>query len=131
MPERLLVTAAVILVGIVLFGLRRQIGERLARFDARTRAQVEQEERDRHDSLAHFRHTLARAEEQVEAVSELVVADSRTGTNVTRFVFEGEQFATRAEAERVRADKVRKIARAFYMELPAALAARRDDGRLR
>ena len=81
--------------------------------------------------LAHFRHTLARAEEQVEDVSEISVADPRTGTPVTRFLFEGEQFAMRSDAERVRAEKVRKLARDFYMELPAALAARRKDGKLR
>jgi len=34
------------------------------------------------------------------------------------------------DAENARADKVRALARKFYMELPAALAARRDDGRL-
>jgi len=41
------------------------------------------------------------------------MGDERTGTPVTRYLFEGEQFATRAEAERVRADKVRSLARTF------------------
>lgn len=81
--------------------------------------------------LAHFRHTIARAEEQIEDVIEITIADTRTGTPVTRFLFESEQFATRSDAERVRAEKVRKLARDFYVELPAALAARREDGKLR
>jgi hypothetical protein len=46
---------------------------------------------------------------------------------VTRFVFEGEQFATRFDAERVRAEKIRAIARGFYVELPRALAQRKQD----
>jgi hypothetical protein len=54
----------------------------------------------------------------------------KTGTAVTRYTFEGERFATRRDAERVREERVRALARKFYMELPAALAARREDGRL-
>ena len=103
----------------------------LRRFDRQNQSRKVAELRDRTDILAHFRHTMARAEEQVEEVSEITVADERTGTPVTRFVFEGEHFATRGDAERVRADKVRKLARDFYMDLPAALAARREDGKLR
>ena len=56
--------------------------------------------------------------------------DERLGTPVTRFVFEGEQFATRFDAERVRAEKIRTIARGFYVELPTALAQRKRDDKL-
>ncbi len=129
--DPLLWTAGFILAALILFRYHRQILAALSRFDARNRARIEGEERDRFDSLAHFRHTLARAEEQVEAIGEITLSDARTGTPVTRFLFEGEKFATRADAERVRADKVRTLARQFYMELPAALAARRPDGKLR
>ena len=131
MTERLLETAAFLLALIFVFGYREQILARLARFDARIRDRIDNEQRDRTDSLAHFRHTLSRAEEQVEKVSELSVPDPRTGTPVTRYVFEGEQFSTRMEAERVRAEKIRGIARAFYTELPVALAERKTDGKLR
>ncbi len=62
----------------------------------------EQEMRDRADSLAHFRHTLKLAEEQVEEVGEIDAIDERLGTPVTRYVFEGELFATRDEAEAAR-----------------------------
>jgi hypothetical protein len=49
---------------------------------------------------------------------------------VTRYVFEGEQFASRFDAERVRAEKIRAIARGFYVELPRALATRKSDDKL-
>ena len=82
------------------------------------------------DGSAHVRHTLKVAEEQVEEIVEIVQSDPRTGTPVTRYAFEGEIFAARAEAEKARAVKIGEIARGFYRELPAALAARRRDGRL-
>jgi hypothetical protein len=129
--ERLILTAGLILAGILIYRFHRPILAALRRFDADNRARKFEELRDRSDSLAHFRHTLQRAEEQVEPVGEIAMSDERTGTPVTRYVFEGEQFATRSEAESVRADKVRSLARTFYMDLPAALAARKGDGRIR
>jgi hypothetical protein len=95
--------------------------------EARIRARHEADIRDRSDQVAHFRHTLARAEEQVEAVMPVTVSDERTGTPVTRFVFDGETFASEADAQRARQDRVRAIARGFYMDLPAALAARKEE----
>jgi hypothetical protein len=129
--ERLILTAGLILAGILIYRFGRPISAALRRFDAENRARRFEELRDRTDQLAHFRHTLRRAEEQVETIGEVAVSDERTGTPVTRYLFEGEQFATRADAERVRADKVRSLARTFYMDLPAALAARKGDGRIR
>lgn len=131
MTEQLLETALFLLAVILIYGFRDKILARLARFDARNRERIVNEQRDRTDSLAHFRHTLGRAEEQVEAVGEITMPDPRTGTPVTRYLFEGEQFATRMEAERVRAEKVRALARSFYVELPTALAERKGDGKLR
>jgi len=128
--QPLIEVVLLIAAGLLLYRFHRQMLAGLKRFDARNRARRVQEIHDRGDALAHFRHTLARAEEQVEPVSEIVVTDERTATDVTRYLFEGEQFQSRADAERVRADKVRALARKFYMELPAALAARRGDGRL-
>ena len=119
----------VILAGILVYRYHRDILAMLKRFDDRNRARIEDEMRDRNDSLAHYRHTLKLAEEQVEPVSEITLSDPRTATPVTRYLFEGEQFATRREAEHAREEKVRAKARAFYMELPAALA-RRGNGKL-
>ena len=102
----------------------------LKRFDDQNRARIESDIRDRSDSLAHFRHTLRIAEEQVEEIGEIEAPDERTGVPVKRYLFEAERFATRREAEHAREEKVRALARKFYMELPAALSARKGDGKL-
>ena len=130
MFENLISATLFILVCILLYRFHPQILAAFQRFDANNRARIQGEIRDRGDSLAHFRHTLKLAEEQVEEVSAVTVPDERTATPVTRYLFEGETFATEREAMRVREDKVRALARAFYVELPAALAARRGDGKL-
>jgi hypothetical protein len=126
----LLTTSAFIAVMLVIYRFRRDIVAAFVRFDQRNVKRIEDEQRDRTDPIAHFRHTLKVAEEQVEEVSEITVPDERLGTPVTRFVFEGEQFATRFDAERVRAEKIRSIARGFYVELPTALAQRKRDDKL-
>ena len=130
MLRDLLTTSAFIAVMLVIYRFRRDIVAAFVRFDQRNVKRIEDEQRDRTDPIAHFRHTLKVAEEQVEEVSEIAVPDERLGTPVTRFVFEGEQFATRFDAERVRAEKIRAIARGFYIELPTALAQRKRDDKL-
>ena len=130
MLRDLLTTSAFIGVMLVIYRFRRDIAAALARFDRRNVQRLEDEQRDRSDPIAHFRHTLKVAEEQVEEVSEITVPDERLGAPVTRFVFEGEQFTSRFDAERVRAEKIRAIARGFYMELPRALAQRKQDDKL-
>ena len=130
MIENLLSAALFILAGIVVYRFHPQILRAFRQFDANSRARIEGEIRDRADSLAHFRHTLKRAEEQVEEVQAVTVSDERTGTPVTRFLFEGETFASERDAVRAREEKVRVIARGFYMDLPAALRARKEDDRL-
>jgi len=126
----LLTTSAFIAVTLVIYRYRHDIMAALVRFDQRNVKRIADEQRDRTDPIAHFRHTLKVAEEQVEEVSEITVRDSRLGTDVVRYVFEGEQFTSRFEAERVRAEKIRTIARGFYVELPRALAQRKSDDKL-
>ncbi|MGC9953729.1 MAG: hypothetical protein ABSD21_05590 [Rhizomicrobium sp.] len=126
----LFTTTAFIIAGLLFYRFWPAIYAAVMRFDAQNRARIESERRDRSDSLAHFRHTLRIAEEQVEEIGEIEVRDERTGGPVKRYLFEGERFAVRREAERVREEKVRTLARRFYMELPAALAARKGDGKL-
>jgi hypothetical protein len=128
--SRLFAVAAALLVAILLVRLWPRIFAALKRFDAENVARIRQEQTDRNDQLAHFRHTLGRSEEQVEEIFEITELDSRTATAVTRYVFEGERFATRWEAEKARAQKIGDIARGFYRELPAALRARKSDERL-
>jgi hypothetical protein len=123
----LYVAAGLILVAILIVRFWPNISAALRRFDADNVARIEQEQTDRSDQLAHFRHTIHRSEEQVEEVFEISELDPRTATAVTRYVFEGERFGTRMEAEKVRAQKIGDIARGFYRELPAALAHRGKD----
>ena len=130
MLRDLLTTSFIIAALLVIFRYRHEIAAALARFDARNVKRIQEEQRDRGDPIAHFRHTLKVAEEQVEDISEITVPDERLGTPVARYVFEGEQFPSRFEAERVRAEKIRAIARGFYVELPRALANRKQDGKL-
>lgn len=126
----LFTTTAFIIAGLLLYRFWPAVLAAVKRFDAANRARIEGEMRDRRDSLAHFRHTLHIAEEQVEEIGEIDVPDPRTATPVKRYVFEGEQFATRREAEHAREEKVHVLARKFYVELPAALAARKSDNKL-
>lgn len=130
MLENLLSAALFILACILLYRFHPAILGALRRFDANNRARIQAEIKDRSDSLAHFRHTLRLAEEQVEQVGAVTSADERTGTAVTRYLFEGETFASERDAVRAREKKVRTIARGFYMDLPAALRARRGEDKL-
>ena len=130
MLRNLLTTSAFIAAALVLYRYRHAIWNALVLFDRRNVQRIRDEEREKSDPVAHFRHTLSVAEEQVEEISEITETDERLGTLVTRFVFEGERFATRFDAERVRAEKIRAIARGFYQELPAALAQRKRDDKL-
>ncbi len=45
---------------------------------------------------------------------------------ITHYIFEAQAFATREEAEDMRARRVGVVARRFYEELPAALMARSE-----
>jgi hypothetical protein len=120
-------TFLVIAAALLLYRFRHPILDRLQRFDRANIDRIAQQERDKTDPLAHYRHTLRTAEEQVEDVIPIVEPDARLGTPVTRYLFEGERFATREEAERMRAEKIRAIARGYYQDLPIALAERRKD----
>jgi hypothetical protein len=120
-------TFLLIVAALLVYRFRHLILSRLRRFDQNNVARIAQQERDKTDPLAHYRHTLRTAEEQVEDVIALIEPDERLGTPVTRYLFEGERFMTREEAERVRAEKIRAIARGYYQDLPVALAERRKD----
>lgn len=123
-----LITTTVLIVGaILLYRFRAPLLDRLHRFDARNVARIREELSDRRDPVAHFKHTLRLAEEQVEEVGEIEVPDTRTGQPVRGYLFEGEQFASRDEAEAARQRSIVSKARAFYQELPAALAQRRKE----
>jgi len=90
----------------------------LRRFDDANVARIAQQERDKSDANAHIRHALDIADQQVEEVQEVKVG------SLSHFLFEAEIFATREEAEEMRARRVGSVARRFYEELPAALMGR-------
>jgi hypothetical protein len=96
----------------------------LRQFDAENVRRIAQQERDKADPEAHFRHALEMANEQVEAVQEI-----GTGAAV-QYLFETEIYFTREEADEARAERVGVIARRFYQELPAALAGAKGRGRM-
>ena len=97
---------------------------RLKRFNDANVARIAQQERDKSDANAHIRHALDIAEQQVEEVQEVKV-----GT-ITHYLFEAEVFATREEAEEMRARRIGSVARRFYDELPAALMGREQPQNL-
>jgi hypothetical protein len=122
--------AGMVLAVLVLYGFRRPILAWLRSIDDRNIARRNEEMQDRRDRFAHYKHTLRLAEEQVEEISEIKVPDERTGDPVPRYIFEGEQFASRDEAEATRNEKIVAKARAFYVELPKALSSR-GNGKLK
>ena len=90
----------------------------LKRFDQANVARIAQQERDKADTNAHFRHALDVANEQVEEVQEIKTGD------ITHYLFEAQAYASREEAEEMRARRIGSVARRFYDELPAALMGR-------
>jgi hypothetical protein len=93
---------------------------RLKKFDKENVERIAQQERDKADANAHFRHALDIADQQVEEVQTVTVGA------VTHYLFEAQAFATPEEAEDMRARRVGVVARRFYEELPAALMARSE-----
>jgi hypothetical protein len=109
---------------LVCIGFYRYGLPRLKRFDQANVARIAQQERDKADANAHFRHALDVANEQVEEVQQIKTGD------VTHYLFEAQVFTTRDEAEEMRAQRVGVVARRFYDELPAALAGAAERGRM-
>jgi uncharacterized protein (DUF1684 family) len=110
--------------GAALYRFRAPIVAALRRFDARNAARQEEDFRARFEADAHYRHTLRLVDEQVEAVSALRISDTRTGILVPRYVFLGETYATREEAEAARRSAVVAQARAFYVDMDTAALRR-------
>lgn len=113
------------LAAALLTGYRRRISTLFRRFEIRNAQRRAEEARALFDRYAHYRQTVQFAEEQIEPVSKITVPDQRTGEQVARYVFLGEQFLTRADAEAVRYEAVIEKAREFYRELDKIYLARR------
>lgn len=113
-----LFSAVLILFGVVLIcAFRYRILAALRRFETNNALRRAEEARALFDRNAHYRQTVRFAEEEVEEVAKLTVPDERTGEPVTRYVFLGEQFATRKDAEAARYAAVIEKAREFYKDL--------------
>jgi len=97
---------------------------RLKKFDESNVARIARQEQERHDPQAHIRHALDIASEQVEEVQEI-----KSGP-LTHYLFEAQAYASRDEAEEMRARRVAVVARRFYEDLPAALMGREKPSNL-
>ena len=111
-------------VGFLFYGFRRQIIGPFRRFEARNARRRAEEARALFDNHAHYRQTVQFAEEEIEEVAKIVVPDERTGERVTRYLFLGEQYGTRTEAEAARFAAVIEKAREFYKDLDRIYLAR-------
>ena len=121
----LVVLAVLFVLGAALYKYRARIVAVLRRFDERNARRRFEELRDRYDGTAHYKHTLRLAEEQVEEVTTVKVADERTGMPVTRYLFQGKQFVSRSEAEAARREAIAGKARDFYVDLDKTFLGRR------
>jgi hypothetical protein len=115
--SNLLSLVLIIFGAAILGGSWQRIGRALRRFDAKNAQRRADEARALFDRYAHYRLTVQFAEEQIEEVTKITVPDARTGEPVTRYLFLGEEFATRKEAEAARYAAVIEKAREFYKDL--------------
>ena len=119
-----LILGVLFCAGAALYRFRAPIIAALRRFDARNAARQEEDFRARFETDAHYLHTLRLVDEQVEAVSALRIPDTRTGILVPRYVFLGQVYATREEAESARRKTIIAQARAFYLDMDTAALKR-------
>jgi hypothetical protein len=121
----LLSVVAFLLTAALIYKFRLRILAPLRRFEANNAARRAEEARALFDRYAHYRQTVQLAEEQVEEVQKLKVADPRTGEPVERYLFLGAQYGTRREAELARHEAVVEKAREFYIDLDKIYLGRR------
>jgi len=113
----LLALTLTFLAGALLYRFRERILGPFRRFEARNAQRRAEEAQALFDGTAHYRQTMRIAEEQVEEVTKIRIADERTGEPIDRFLFQGVQYATLAEAESVRYAEIIGKARDFYVDI--------------
>lgn len=113
-----------ILLALLTMRFRGPVLRALKRFDDENVQRIRRQAEEVHDPKAHFRHAMEMADEQVEPVQEIEVGKA------VQYLFEAQVFASRAEAEEMRAMRVGVVARRFYDDLPAALAGAPERGRM-
>jgi hypothetical protein len=126
MPLWNLFSVVLVLLAVALiYKFRLRILMPLRRFEANNAARRAEEARALFDRYAHYRQTVQLAEEQVEEVTKLKVADRRTGEPLDRYLFLGVTYGTRREAEAARHETVIEKAREFYIDLDRMYLSRR------
>jgi hypothetical protein len=125
----LILLVSIFVISATVYKFRARIFLALRRFDAGNAMRRYEELRDRHDRFAHYKHTVRLAEEEVEEVGAIEVPDERTGQPVTRYLFLGNQYATRNEAEMARRAAVMAKARDFYLDLDNLYLGKRHSQR--
>jgi hypothetical protein len=115
----------VFIAGALLYRFREPVLGVFRRFEARNAARRMEEFRALTDRDAHYRQTIALAEEQVESVAKIMVWDERTGEPVQRYLFLGETYADLKDAEAARYREVISKAREFYIDLDRVFLSRR------
>src|SRR5437868_2604601 len=98
----LITVILIFFAGMLAYAFRHRILEPLRRFEARNTRRRAEEARALYDKHAHYRQTVEFAQEEIEEVSKITVPDERTGEPVARYLFLGDQYPTRSEAEAVR-----------------------------
>ena len=122
-----LISLALAFVGAaLLYGFRGRVLGALRRFEARNAQRRRDEARALIDKYGHYRQTVQFADEQIEDVTRVTVADERTGEPVSRYVFLGTTYASRDEAEAARHGAVIAKAREFYVDLDRIYLSRRN-----
>ena len=123
--SNLISLATIFFSGILIYHFRARIVAGLRGFEQRNSERRAEEARALFDRNAHYRQTMALAEEQVEKIAAIKVPDARTGQSIERFLFLGEQYALREEAEVARQAQIILIARDFYIDLDRNFLSRR------
>ena len=122
--RNIVIICLLFLVVVALYRWGAPILQALRRFDARNARRQQEQHAARFDPNAHYRETMRLAEEQVEEVTE--VTDPGP---VTRFLFNGEEYDRREDAEAARTIMVIEKARGFYVELDTIYLGRRGGAR--
>ena len=116
--------ATIFFTALLIYHFRARILTPLRRFEQRNKERRAEELRALFDRNAHYRQTLALAEEQVEGIEAIKVPDARTGELVERFLFQGMQYATRSDADAARLEEIIGKARDFYIDLDRSFLSR-------
>jgi len=122
--ENIILICLAFLAVAALYRWGRPILDALRQFDARNARRQREQSAARFDPDAHYRETMRLADEQVEEIVELTEPGP-----VTRYLFNGEEYDRREDAEAARVAIVIEKARGFYIELDTIYLGRHGGPR--